>query len=106
MQAYEEICMKYVSENILTQYMYKTMSSTNSMWTFKKQFTLSLAMTGGVGVGEFGAAVSTASDQHRLLSKQELLPAQCVLLTRRHCPSHCLQHSATSQALRRVGSWS
>lgn len=45
-QAYDEICKHYVSENILTQYMYKTMNSTNNMWVFKKQFTLSMAMMG------------------------------------------------------------
>lgn len=47
-----------MSENILTQYMYKTMSSTNSMAVFKKQFTLSLAMTGESWHESWGWGVS------------------------------------------------
>jgi transformation/transcription domain-associated protein len=44
--AYEEVCHKYVTENVFSQYMYKTMVENNRMmWTFKKQFSLSVALS-------------------------------------------------------------
>jgi transformation/transcription domain-associated protein len=43
--AYEEVCAKYVTENVFSQYMYKTMvENSRVMWTFKKQFSLSAAL--------------------------------------------------------------
>ena len=45
--AFEDVTSRLVNENILSQYMYKTMvENSKTMWTFKKQFALSLAMSG------------------------------------------------------------
>jgi transformation/transcription domain-associated protein len=44
--AYEEVCLKLVTENVFSQYMYKTMvENSRVMWTFKKQFALSAALS-------------------------------------------------------------
>lgn len=44
--AYDEIVEKLVTENIFSQYMYKTMvENSRVMWTFKRQFALSTAMS-------------------------------------------------------------
>jgi len=44
--AYDEITEKLVNENIFSQYMYKTMvENSRVMWTFKRQFALSTAMS-------------------------------------------------------------
>ena len=47
LEAYQEVVEKGVTENIFSQFMYKTMVENNlSMWTIKKQFALSTAMSG------------------------------------------------------------
>ena len=44
--AYTEIIEKMVTENVFSQYMYKTMvENSRVMWTFKRQFALSTAMS-------------------------------------------------------------
>jgi len=44
--AYIEITEKMVTENVFSQYMYKTMvENSRVMWTFKRQFSLSAAMS-------------------------------------------------------------
>ena len=45
LRVFSEICTKVISENILTQYMYKTLPSSNHLWVFKKQFAHQLALT-------------------------------------------------------------
>lgn len=50
LEAYQEVVEKGVTENIFSQFMYKTMVENNlSMWTTKKQFALSAAMSGEAG---------------------------------------------------------
>ena len=45
-QVYNEIVEKMVTENIFSQYMYKTMvENSKMMWTFKRQFALSTALS-------------------------------------------------------------
>ena len=55
LEAFQEVVEKGVTENIFSQFMYKTMVENNlSMWIIKKQFALSAAMSGG-WVGGWGA---------------------------------------------------
>lgn len=50
LEAYQDMVEKGVTENIFSQFMYKTMVENNlSMWTIKKQFALSTAMSGVAG---------------------------------------------------------
>eukprot|EP00252_Welwitschia_mirabilis_P021819 TRINITY_DN5712_c0_g1_i1.p1 TRINITY_DN5712_c0_g1~~TRINITY_DN5712_c0_g1_i1.p1 ORF type:complete len:3567 (+),score=681.06 TRINITY_DN5712_c0_g1_i1:1467-10703(+) len=46
LHTYNEITTTYVSENVFSQYMYKTLPSCNHLWTFKKQFAVQLALSG------------------------------------------------------------
>ncbi|KAK9813189.1 hypothetical protein WJX72_010368 [[Myrmecia] bisecta] len=46
LQAYREIESKVVGENVFSQYMYKTLPTCNAMWTFKKQFTVQMSLSG------------------------------------------------------------
>ncbi len=46
LHTYEEITNKFVSENVFSQYMYKTLPTCNHLWTFKKQFAVQLALSG------------------------------------------------------------
>ncbi|GAB2282828.1 hypothetical protein Dimus_017364 [Dionaea muscipula] len=45
LQAYTEITRKQVPENILTQFIYKTMLNGHHMWAFKKQFATQVALS-------------------------------------------------------------
>ena len=45
-QAYHEIEAKFVTENVFSQYMYKTLPTHNHIWAFKKTFCLQLALSG------------------------------------------------------------
>ncbi|XP_068646622.1 uncharacterized protein [Aristolochia californica] len=45
LQAYTEITKTIVSDNIFSQYMYKTLPSGNHLWAFKKQFAIQLALS-------------------------------------------------------------
>ncbi|KAJ8771163.1 hypothetical protein K2173_023488 [Erythroxylum novogranatense] len=45
LQAYNDITKSYVTDNIFSQYMYKTLLSGNHMWAFKKQFAIQLALS-------------------------------------------------------------
>ncbi|CAL0314477.1 unnamed protein product [Lupinus luteus] len=45
LQAYNEITKNLVTDNIFSQYMYKTLPSGNHMWAFKKQFAIQLALS-------------------------------------------------------------
>ncbi|KAI8019703.1 Transcription-associated protein 1 [Camellia lanceoleosa] len=45
LQAYNDITKNYVTDSILSQYMYKTLPSGNHMWAFKKQFAIQLALS-------------------------------------------------------------
>jgi transformation/transcription domain-associated protein len=45
--AYTEICEKLVSENVFSQYIYKTLPSCNHLWVFKKSFCTHMALSGG-----------------------------------------------------------
>lgn len=44
--AFNEICEKVVSENIFSQYMYKTLPTCNQLWLFKKHFCSQMALSG------------------------------------------------------------
>jgi transformation/transcription domain-associated protein len=46
LQAYTEICDKVVSENIFSQYVYKTLPTCNHLWLFKKHFCSQMALSG------------------------------------------------------------
>lgn len=43
---YNEITSSLVSENVLCQYMYKTLPTCNHLWAFRKQFAVQLALSG------------------------------------------------------------
>ncbi|KAF8410450.1 hypothetical protein HHK36_002979 [Tetracentron sinense] len=45
LQAYNDITKNLVSDNIFSQYMYKTFLSCNHLWAFKKQFANHLALS-------------------------------------------------------------
>lgn len=45
LQAYNDVTKNLVTDNIFTQYMYKTLLSGNHMWAFKKQFAIQLALS-------------------------------------------------------------
>ena len=47
--AFSEICDKVVSENIFSQYMYKTLPACNQLWLFKKHFCSQMALSGRSG---------------------------------------------------------
>ena len=40
-----EITQKHVTENIFSQYMYKTLPSSSHLWTFKRQLSQQLAIS-------------------------------------------------------------
>lgn len=44
--AFSEICERVVTENVLNQYVYKTLPSPNHLWVFKKTMCLHMAMAG------------------------------------------------------------
>jgi transformation/transcription domain-associated protein len=44
--AFNEICDKVVSENIFSQYVYKTLPTCNHLWLFKKHFCSQMALSG------------------------------------------------------------
>lgn len=46
LHTYNEITNKFVSENVFSQFMYKTLPTCNHLWTFKKQFAVQLALSG------------------------------------------------------------
>ncbi|CAM6100600.1 unnamed protein product [Calypogeia fissa] len=46
LRTYNEITTSFVSENVFSQYMYKTLPTSNHLWTFKKQFAVQLALSG------------------------------------------------------------
>lgn len=45
LQAYNYITKNLVTDNIFSQYMYKTLHNGNHMWAFKKQFAVQLALS-------------------------------------------------------------
>ena len=45
-QAYHEIEKVHVTENIFSQFMYKTLPTCNHLWAFKKQFCIQLSLSG------------------------------------------------------------
>lgn len=45
LQAYNDITKNVVTDNIFSQYMYKTLHNGNHMWAFKKQFAVQLALS-------------------------------------------------------------
>merc|ERR1712216_300327 len=45
LKALMEITQKHVTENIFSQYMYKTLPSSSHLWTFKRQLSQQLAMS-------------------------------------------------------------
>ena len=44
--AFQEICDKIVSENVFSQYVYKTLPTSNHLWVFKKQLCAQMALSG------------------------------------------------------------
>ncbi len=46
MQAYHEIETRLVTETVFSQYMYKTLPTSNHLWAFKKQFCTQMALSG------------------------------------------------------------
>lgn len=55
--AFTEICEKVVSENIFSQYMYKTLPTANQLWLFKKYFCSQMALSGEPVLGCVGGGV-------------------------------------------------
>ncbi|XP_010268349.1 PREDICTED: transformation/transcription domain-associated protein-like [Nelumbo nucifera] len=45
LQAYNDITKNLVTDNIFSQYMYKTLLTGNHLWAFKKQFAVQLALS-------------------------------------------------------------
>lgn len=45
-QAYHEIETRLVTETVFSQYMYKTLPTSNHLWAFKKQFCTQMALSG------------------------------------------------------------
>eukprot|EP00958_Prasinococcus_capsulatus_P028071 scaffold6247_cov416-Prasinococcus_capsulatus_cf.AAC.17 len=45
-QTYKEVASQLVTENILSQYMYKTLPTGNHLWVFKRQFAAQMALSG------------------------------------------------------------
>ncbi|KAL2624095.1 hypothetical protein R1flu_008340 [Riccia fluitans] len=46
LHTYNEITTNFVSENVFSQFMYKTLPTCNHLWTFKKQFAVQFALSG------------------------------------------------------------
>ena len=46
LMAFQEICDKIVSENVFSQYVYKTLPTSNHLWVFKKQLCAQMALSG------------------------------------------------------------
>ena len=46
LQAYHEIEARLVTETVFSQYMYKTLPTSNHLWAFKKQFCVQMALSG------------------------------------------------------------
>lgn len=44
--AFAEVCEKIVSENVFSQYIYKTLPSCNHLWVFKKTFCTQMSLSG------------------------------------------------------------
>ncbi len=44
--AFAEICDKLVTENVFSQYVYKTLPTCNHLWVFKKTFCAQSALSG------------------------------------------------------------
>ena len=49
-QAYHEIEARLVTETVFSQYMYKTLPTSNHLWAFKKQFCVQMALSGARAV--------------------------------------------------------
>lgn len=78
--AYQEVLEKGVTENIFSQYMYKTMVENNlSMWIIKKQFALSAAMSGKVASWH-GTFLQFDLDMNRRMSARSWASLCCHLL--------------------------
>ena len=45
LKSYREIATKIVSENVMSQFMYKTLPNSNQLWIFKRQFATQLALS-------------------------------------------------------------
>ena len=45
-QAYKEIEAKYVTENVFSQFCYKTLPNPSHLWLFKKQLCMQMALSG------------------------------------------------------------
>ena len=52
--AFTEITERMVSENVFSQYIYKTLPTCNHLWAFKKYFCGQMALSGEKGGGERG----------------------------------------------------
>ena len=48
LQAFQEIEKKFVTENIFSQYCYKTLPNATHLWLFKKQFCMQMALSGAL----------------------------------------------------------
>jgi len=46
LQAYKEIEAKYVTENVFSQFCYKTLPNPSHLWLFKKQLCMQMALSG------------------------------------------------------------
>ena len=51
LHTYQEICQQLVSENVFSQYIYKTLPTCNHLWVFKKSLCLQMALSGEDGSG-------------------------------------------------------
>ena len=56
-QAFLEIETRMVSENIFSQFMYKTLANSCHVWTFKKQFCAQMALSGAGPCPVFGCVL-------------------------------------------------
>jgi transformation/transcription domain-associated protein len=89
--AFGEVCEKMISDNVFSQYMYKTLPTCNHLWVFKKQFCTQ--------VGAMAALPASTPPRHPGSKPSHpippLIPRPPALLPPNHPPPHhpplCLQ---------------
>ncbi len=60
MQAYKEIEAKYVTENVFSQFCYKTLPNPSHLWLFKKQLCMQMALSGAMRTSLLGQQTGNA----------------------------------------------
>lgn len=54
-----QVAEKHVSENVFSQYIYKTLPTANHLWAFKKNLCMQMALSGECGAGRAAAGRRT-----------------------------------------------